>query len=107
MKTITEITIATTRDDKFVIDYDLDGYEGSTEFFTSSAVRIFVEDTVSFAVDRETRKFISEFAHDLIINKGSELVTIDVLDLRDGDGYFDADFHWIHHGITHTETLSF
>lgn len=106
MKAITEITIATTRDDKFIIDYDLDGYEGSTEFFTVSAVRIFVEDTVSFAVDRDTRKVISERASELLRN-GADLVVIDVLDLRDCDGYFDADIHSIRHGITKTETLSF
>ena len=106
MKTITEITIATTRDDKFVIDYDLDGYEGSTEFFTASAVRIFVEDTVSFAVDPDSRKVISERAHELLV-KGSELVVIDVLDVRDSGGYFEADVHSMRHGITHTETITF
>lgn len=106
MKTITDITIATTKDGTFIVDYDLDGYEGSTEFFTLSATRILIEDTVSFAVDRDARKVISERATELL-SEGADLVTIDVVDLRTEGGYFDADLQWLRNGISYNTTINF
>lgn len=98
--TITDITIAATKDNDFVIDYTLGDYEGEACFHSESAVRVLVEDTIDLEVPREFRTEIADAVHRFLLD-GCELITLEVFHGTDGNA-FECDIYAMLNGVTHS-----
>lgn len=99
MKQTSEITVCTTTDGRFIIEFWLGGYSNSVEFETLHATKTLVEDSVNLRVPREFRVLIADTVGQLLADH-CELVSIEVYEnTPDAAHLYEADIHALRHGI--------